>query len=109
MKQPVQYRSASAATQHLKDLKAPQPEQAELAATPPAQVSFANDIMPLFKQFQGPMMWRFDLTSYDAVKANAQLIFDQISTKSMPPPPFPPLTDEQIATFAAWMKEGYPP
>jgi hypothetical protein len=106
MKQPVQYRSASAATQHLKDLKAP---QVELAAAQPAQVSFASDIMPLFKQFQGPMMWRFDLASYDAVKDNAKLIFDQISTKSMPPPPFPPLTDEQIATFAAWMKEGYPP
>jgi hypothetical protein len=76
---------------------------------PPSQVSFANDIMPLFKQFQGPMMWRLDLTNYDAVKANAQTIWDQISTKSMPPPPFPPLKDAQIAAFKAWMDAGFPP
>jgi hypothetical protein len=105
MRQPVQYRSASAATQNLKAPKAvPQP-----ATPPPAQVSFADDIMPLFKQFQGPMMWRFDLTSYEAVRDNAQTIYDQISTQSMPPPPFPPLTAEQIAMFKAWMDEGFPP
>ena len=95
MKQPVQYRSASAAAQQA---KAEQPE-----------VSFANDIRPLFQQFQGPMMWRLDLTSYDAVRANAELIWGQISTKSMPPPPFNPLTDEQIATYKAWMAAGDPP
>jgi hypothetical protein len=95
MKQPVQYRSASAAAQQA---KAEQPE-----------VSFANDIRPLFQQFQGPMMWRFDLTSYEAVRANAALIWDQISSKSMPPPPFNPLTDEQIATYKAWMTAGFPP
>ena len=46
------------------------------------------------------MMWRFDLTSYDAVKANANLIYGQISstTNPMPPPPFDPLTAEQIQT-----------
>jgi hypothetical protein len=100
MKQPVQFRSASAAAQ-----------QAQ-AQQPP--VSFANDIRPLFRQFQGPMMWRFDLTSYDAVRANAQLILGQISPQgddppSMPPPPFPPLTAEQIANFEAWIKAGFPP
>lgn len=103
MKQSVRFRAASAAA------KNPQPRAQATLPEPPAQVSFANDIMPLFKQFQGPMMWRLDLTNYDAVKANAQTIWDQISTKSMPPPPFPPLTDAQIATFKAWMAEGYPP
>jgi len=107
MRQSVRFRAASAAAQQ------PQPQIAQAAspvqAQAPAQVSFANDIMPLFKQFQGPMMWRLDLTSYEAVKANAQTIFDQISTQSMPPPPFPPLKAEQIATFKAWMDEGYPP
>jgi hypothetical protein len=43
------------------------------------------------------------------VKDNAQTIYDQISTQSMPPPPFPPLTAEQIATFKTWMDEGFPP
>ena len=97
MRQPVQHRSASAAAQQA---KARQPE-----------VSFAEDIRPLFQQFMGPMMWRFDLTSYDAVKANAQTIYDRISSKDspMPPPPVPPLSEAQIETFRAWMDAGYPP
>lgn len=74
-----------------------------------ASVSFASDIMPLFNQFKAQMMWRLDLTNYDQVKANAQAIWGQISTKSMPPPPFPPLTDQQIANFKTWMDTGYPP
>ncbi len=106
MRQPVQYRSASAAAKDPKPLRGEQPQP---APPKPAQVSFANDIMPLFKQFQGPMMWRFDLTSYDAVKDNAQTIYGQISTQSMPPPPFPPLNAEQIAMFKVWMDEGFPP
>jgi hypothetical protein len=74
-------------------------------------VSFANDIMPLFKQFQGQMMWRFDLTNYEQVKANAQTIYNRISSSGgpMPPPPFDPLTLEQIQTFQQWMSDGYLP
>jgi hypothetical protein len=74
-------------------------------------VSFSNDIMPLFKQFQGPMMWRFDLTNYEQVKANAQIIYNRISGVGgfMPPPPFDPLTLEQIQMFQQWMADGYPP
>jgi hypothetical protein len=74
-------------------------------------VSFSNDIMPLFKQFQGQMMWRFDLTNYDQVKANADSIYGRISSPDgpMPPPPFDPLTAEQIQTFKDWMNDGYPP
>lgn len=103
MRQTPQFRAASASASQ------PRERQTVSTADAPAQVSFANDIMPLFKQFQGPMMWRLDLTSYDAVKANAQTIYDQISTQSMPPPPFPPLKDEQIAAFKVWMDSGYPP
>ncbi len=55
------------------------------------------------------MAWRLDLTDYDAVLGNAKLIHHQISTKSMPPPPFPPLTDEQIQLFESWMSQGCPP
>jgi hypothetical protein len=107
MKQSVRFRAASAAA------KQPQPRkaraQAEPAAAPSSQVSFANDIVPIFQPYRDPMMWRFDLTSYDAVRANAEIIFGQISTQSMPPPPISPLTAAQIATFKAWMDEGYPP
>jgi hypothetical protein len=97
MRQPVQFRQAAQAVQ---DAKAQQ--------TP---VSFANDIMPLFKQFQGPMMWRFDLTNYEAVVANAQTIYSRISSTSspMPPAPFPPLSAAQIQTFQDWMNQGCPP
>jgi hypothetical protein len=74
-------------------------------------VSFSNDIMPLFNQFKGQMMWRFDLTNYEHVKANASLIYGRISSPDgpMPPPPFDPLTGEQIQMFQDWMNEGCPP
>ena len=81
---------------------APEPE-------PGPKVSFADDIMPLFKQYQARMMWRFNLTHYEDVKGNAALIWDQISSKAMPPPPFSPLNDEQIALFKLWMEQGCPP
>jgi hypothetical protein len=73
-------------------------------------VSFEKDIAPVFRQYRGSMMWRFDLTDYDDVKVNASAIWGQISTKpaGMPPPPFAPLTAEQIATFKKWMDTGYP-
>lgn len=56
-------------------------------------------------------MWRFDLTSYEAVVANAQTILGRISSKSspMPPAPFPPLSDDQIDTFSRWINQGCPP
>ena len=74
-------------------------------------VSFSNDIMPLFNQFSGQMMWRFDLTNYDQVRANAQVIYGRINGDGgpMPPPPFDPLTTEQIQLFQQWMAEGYQP
>ncbi|HYO66748.1 MAG TPA: hypothetical protein VEU33_11745 [Archangium sp.] len=74
-------------------------------------VSFSNDIMPIFNQFKGQMMWRFDLTSYEHVKANAAVIYNRISDPDgpMPPPPFDPLTAEQVGLFKQWMNENYPP
>lgn len=56
-------------------------------------------------------MWRFDLSSYDDVKANAQLIYSRIcnSEAPMPPPPFPRLTDSQIKMFKDWMDNGFSP
>jgi hypothetical protein len=94
-RQPVQFRQAAQAAQETVAQQTP--------------VSFASDIMPIFKQFQGPMMWRLDLTSYEAVVANAETIFGRISSKTMPPPPFPPLSDDQIAMFQQWIGQGCPP
>lgn len=72
------------------------------------KVSFEKDIVPILCQFRGPMLWRFDLTRYEDVKGNASDIYNQISTQQMPPPPFPPLTEEQVTLFKAWMTENYP-
>lgn len=74
-------------------------------------VSFKNDINPLFNQFKGQMMWRFDLTNYDHVKNNAQTIYARISDPGgpMPPPPYDPLTLEQIQLFQQWIDDGCKP
>jgi hypothetical protein len=75
-------------------------------------VSFSNDIMPIFYQFKGQMMWRFDLTNYDHVKANAATILGRIQAGAgagMPPPPFDPLTLEQIQLFEQWISDGCQP
>jgi len=74
-----------------------------------AQVSFANDIAPLLGQFRGQMIWRFDMTVYGDVVANHKEIFDRIRNKGMPPPPFPPLSDDQIKMFADWIGQNFPP
>jgi hypothetical protein len=102
MRQSIRFRQAAQ--------QAPPAQAAASAAAPPIP-SFATDIMPIFKQFQGPMMWRLDLTSYEAVVANAATIYSRISDPGnpMPPPPFPPLTQEQIDTFNTWMQNGCPP
>jgi hypothetical protein len=75
-----------------------------------ARVTFDDDIMPVLKQYLGPMAWRFDLTSYEEVKASAALIYSRISSADapMPPPPFPRLPQAFIEQFKAWMDDGYP-
>ena len=97
MRQPVQVRQASQAVLE--------------SVAQQASVSFANDIVPLFQPFQNEMMWRFDLTNYEAMVANAQTVYNRISSSGapMPPPPFDPLTQEQIQMFQAWMNQGCPP
>jgi hypothetical protein len=72
-------------------------------------LSFQKDIAPIFAQYRGPMLWRFDLTSYEDVRINAAVIYDMIVPGGgMPPPPFPPLPKEQVALFQRWMSEGCP-
>ena len=74
-----------------------------------ATVSFQKDIVPMFYEFRGPMLWRLDLTKYEDVKANASMIYNQISGQNMPPPPFPPFTTDQTKLFQQWMTEGFQP
>jgi hypothetical protein len=70
--------------------------------------TFTTDIRPYFSQYLGQMRWRFDLTDYDQVKANAAMIYDRIQSKSMPPPPFPPFPDMLSTNFKTWMDNGFP-
>jgi glucose/arabinose dehydrogenase len=75
------------------------------------QVSFNNDLFPIFRQFRAPMLWRLDLTNYEHVKANADKIYQRITSKDdpMPIPPLPPLTKEQIGKFKLWIDSHFPP
>jgi len=74
-------------------------------------VSFANDIAPTLFKFRGQMAWRFDLASYDDVKANAAIIIEFISgdPPGMPPPPFDPFPQTFVDAFTTWANTGYPP
>jgi hypothetical protein len=74
-------------------------------------VSFERDIAPIFRQFRGSMMWRLDLTKFEDVKANASMISQQITPSQGQvgmPPPYPPLTNQQVAMFNLWIDEGFP-
>jgi len=87
------------------------PPAALAAVAAPAPLSFARDIRPMFEPFAAAMMWRFDLTDYTAVMANAQTIANRIASTGnpMPPPPYPMLTAAQIARFQDWINQGCKP
>ena len=68
-------------------------------------LSFKNDIKPLFREMDIETMnpW-FDLSKYDDVRANAGIIHERLSDRTMPLDGEWP--DEQITTFKQWMDEG---
>ena len=69
-------------------------------------LSFANDIMPLFRDTDVETMKDFglDLSSYDEVKAKAAEIYAVLDDGSMPcDEPWP---KDQVALFKQWMDEG---
>jgi len=74
--------------------------------------SFKTDIAPMLAPYRANMMWRFDITDYDTVSKNAQMIYGRLSGTTgtqMPPPPLEPLSPDQIALFGLWLKEGCQP
>lgn len=74
--------------------------------------SFAHDIAPILAPFRDNMLWRFDLADYEAVKANATVIYQNIDPSQiggMPPSPLPPLDQADVEAFGAWITEGCPP
>jgi hypothetical protein len=82
-----------------------------------AEVSFANDIRPLFTSVDVDHMSAFfDLSNYDDVKNNAQQILQRLKAVGgsvMPPPPAKggngPWSAEKIALFGSWINGGFQP
>jgi hypothetical protein len=71
-------------------------------------VGFEEDIKPLFRQKDRDRMeWAFDLWSYDAVKENAEGIFERLEDGDMPCDGEWP--EEQVALFKKWMDDGMSP
>ena len=52
-------------------MSTPSADETASGAAAPA-TSFAKDIVPIFAPYRDNMLWRFDLTDYDAVQANAR-------------------------------------
>ncbi|HET9627258.1 MAG TPA: hypothetical protein VFP84_38120 [Kofleriaceae bacterium] len=104
MRKPVHHRDHAGAP-------APSTPAAQAVAAVAARpLSFARDIRPMFEPFAAAMMWRFDLTDYTAVMANASTITGRIADGGgMPPPPFPPLTAAQVQQFKDWVSQGCNP
>ena len=71
-------------------------------------ISYATDIKPLFTETdRDHMEFMFDLWSYDDVKEHADAIYGAVSDGSMPPGD--PWSEDQVATFKAWIDGGYQP
>jgi Ferritin-like len=81
---------------------------------PVPTMSFARDVMPMFRpvDIQHMRARGLDLTDFDAVRSKATLISKRlkgIGGRPMPPPPDAPLTAAQIERFDTWIAEGFPP
>jgi hypothetical protein len=81
-----------------------------------ADVSFKNDILPLFTQIDIDHMagYGVELDSYEwmRVPLNAQNVYVTVETKQMPPSRgggAGPWSDDKVALFKAWMDGGYKP
>ena len=69
--------------------------------------SFESDIRPLFRpEDVDEMSWAFDLSSYDDVKENAEVIYEKLTDGSMPCDGAWP--EERVETFRAWIDAGCP-
>jgi hypothetical protein len=76
-------------------------------ATNDQQISFDQDIKPLFRERdRDSMKWAFDLWSHDEVAANGDAILGRLKDGSMPCDDAWPV--EQIALFQRWVDSGAP-
>jgi hypothetical protein len=76
-------------------------------ATNDQQISFAEDIKPLFRERdRDSMKWAFDLWSHDDVTTNGDAILGRLRDGSMPCDGTWP--EEQIELFHRWVDSGAP-
>jgi hypothetical protein len=68
-------------------------------------VAFARDIRPLFSERDvSSMASRFDLSSYDDVRANAERIYERLADGTMPC--YGPWPADDVQRFRAWIDNG---
>ena len=71
-------------------------------------VAFARDIRPLFSDRDiGSMSSRFDLSSYEDVRANAERIYQRLADGTMPCYGAWPAGD--VERFRNWIEGGFAP
>ena len=72
-------------------------------------LSFAQDIRPMFtdEDVDNMIGFGFDLSRFEDVIANAELIYSRVDDKTMPPGD--PWSDEDIARLRQWIDEGMNP
>jgi hypothetical protein len=76
-------------------------------ATDNSTLSFARDILPLFRESdRDAMVFAFDLWDYNDVCTNAQDILERLADGSMPCDGGWP--EEQITQFQRWIEVGMP-
>jgi hypothetical protein len=72
-----------------------------------AELSFARDIRPLFRDEDvESMSGHFDLSSYEEVRDNAEAIHARLADGSMPCDG--PWSSENVERFGQWMGVGLP-
>jgi hypothetical protein len=72
------------------------------------EVAFARDIRPLFNDRDvSSMSSRFDLSSYDDVRGNAELIYKRLADGTMPC--YGPWPADNVARFRTWIDNGFAP
>jgi hypothetical protein len=70
------------------------------------QIEFARDIRPLFNDRDvSSMSSRFDLSSYDDVRANAERIYGRLADGTMPC--YGAWSDDNVQRFRAWIDNGF--
>ena len=71
-------------------------------------MSFDTDIRSLFRpEDVEVMLWAFDLSSYEEVKANAEAIYERLADGTMPC--YGAWPADNVERFRTWIDNGFAP